>query len=1354
MEGLKKIDIKPLKGVENWSEWKMSIEDILTIADVTDAIEESFVKPSLEAQSDAAAIAEHNKKLAKYQKKAAIARHCLRSTLSEEILFKVSACISPYEIWKKLLSIYEQKTSSRVYRLLTKLVTLRKSDEEDVTTHAARVQSTWMELQTASQQEKKVVLPDFLLNFMLVNSLPQERYIDFLDLWDTQPEEKQTYDRLVEMLVTREQREQQAESSGVHGLVASTVQRQQAKKLSASRSNNFGGKKTASMPKPDDVCRVCQMKGHWARTCPGKKEGKKTNLVSNLAIAAEFEQAMAVSDDLAMTPQSNKGAKPWYIDSGASVHFISSPCMFQSYQAFSEPKSVTVGNGISHAVGMGTVEIVVHCDGQTHNWIMQMWFAPEFCANLISIGMILNKFIDMCQLGDSKQWGMYKKNKHGFPMGKRYLAGKMVNSMCEMSDFEVKMPAVMINHEQALLSQQRESLRMWHKTFAHLNKKDLLQLMRNERVNIQDIDDDCGDCEGCLKGKFHRVSFGRRIKDVTAPGDRVHADVCGPIEPVARGGSRFFAVFKDEFSNYRQVYLMKSKDQLVGNLTTFIARAKALQHVIKELQTDGGGEFDNQKVRKLVSAEGIEHRIVMPYTPQQNGFVERENRTVQEAARSMLHGSGLPEFLWDEAVVTAAYILNRAAPSPIKGKQPLELWTGKRHRVQHIRPFGTSCFVLDDRTQRRKMQAKGIEGRLVGYVGDDGYRVWLPSKHTVWMSKHVKFLTGPLIENEEEQAEVVPEVHTLDIPIEVIDKTVNQGQAEKVVVEPDPDDLKNEVNIQEEDLADPVPEDDPVRNLRPRENLKAPEKLNLVAVAMMAAFPEPKTVKEAMQSENADEWKLAMQEEINSLIENQVFQLVQMQSGKRLLPAKWVLKLKLAEDGSVSRFKARLVALGCRQRIDEFGETFSPVAKADTFRFIMQMASQYHMRISQFDVRTAFLNGDLHEEVYMRQPEGFDDRSGRVWLLKKSLYGLKQAPRCWNVKINQKLTEMGFKRSQADPCLYIREEDMTLLLLYVDDGLILGREQTKIDEVLTALKTEFQITLGDVTSYLGVQIQRGADGAVFLHQSAYLERVLQDSQMENCNPVRLPGANHREDDKTPRLEEEMKKKYQKVVGKLMYAACYTRPDLAYSVNQASKKVTDPTKRDWRDVMQILKYVRGSYDLGLFYKVGQKDELVPYSDADYAGDKTDRKSTSGVVCMIGGAAVTWASRKQQCVAQSTAEAELIAAGETAKDVVWLQKLLFDTKRQDEMMKPSLKIDNIGCIDLIQSELINRRTKHIEVRFFWIRDLVAEGRLDIEHVSTENQLADIMTKRIDSVALFESLRSRIGICSLKKKTNNKK
>jgi hypothetical protein len=511
---------------------------------------------------------------------------------------------------------------------------------------------------------------------------------------------------------------------------------------------------------------------------------------------------------------------------------------------------------------------------------------------------------------------------------------------------------------------------------------------------------------------------------------------------------------------------------------------------------------------------------------------------------------------------------------------------------------------------------------------------------------------------------------------------------------------------------------------------------------------EPATAEEA---KGVKEWRMAMLEEMASIEENKTWTLVDLPKGQRAIGLKWVFKLKRDEHGEVVKHKARLVAKGYvqRQGID-FEEVFAPVARMESVRVVLAVAAHRGWSVHHMDVKSAFLNGELAEEVYVAQPPGFTaaGHEEKVLRLHKALYGLRQAPRSWNAKLDASLHELGFTRSKCEHGLYVRGAKASRLVVgvYVDDLIITGEMNKEIDSFKLQMKKMFKMSdLGPLSYYLGIEVKQGVRG-IELRQSAYALKLLEKAGMSSCNSCATPMEVRLKLSKastSPLVDDPTQ--YRSIIGSLRYLL-HTRPDLSFSVGYLSRFMEEPRADHMAAVKHLLRYVAGTINYGLWYSGGGGGELslLGYSDSDLAGDVDDRKSTTGVVFYLGANPVSWLSQKQRVVALSSCEAEFIAGAAAACQATWLGRLVEDVTGK-KTSPPRLKMDNMTAIALSKNPVLHDRSKHIDTKFHFIRECVDRGDITVEFVGTKEQLADILTKPLGK-ALFQELRERMGVIKL--------
>ncbi|KAE8667060.1 Retrovirus-related Pol polyprotein from transposon TNT 1-94 [Hibiscus syriacus] len=474
---------------------------------------------------------------------------------------------------------------------------------------------------------------------------------------------------------------------------------------------------------------------------------------------------------------------------------------------------------------------------------------------------------------------------------------------------------------------------------------------------------------------------------------------------------------------------------------------------------------------------------------------------------------------------------------------------------------------------------------------------------------------------------------------------------------------------------------------------------------------------------------------------------------KKPIGNKWVFKIKRNGDDQVERYRARLVVKGYAQKeCIDFNEIFSHVVRLTTVRVVLTMCATLNLHLEQLDVKTTFLYGNLEEEICMLQLEGFEENEKKnlVCRLNKSLYGLKQASRCWYKRFDSFIMCLGYNRLNADPCAYFKrsgDNDLVILLLYVDDMLVAGPNKDHIEDLKVKLAREFEMKdFGSANKILGMQIYRDrTNRKIWLSQKNYLKKILSRFNMQDCKPISTPlPINFKlSSSMSPGSEEERMEMsrvpYASTVGSLMFVMICTRPDIAQAVGVVSRYMANPGKEHWNTIKRIMRYIKGTSNVALYYE-GSNLLINGYVDSDYTGDLDKSKSTTGYVFKVAGGAVSWVSKLQSVVATSTIEAEYVAATQANKEAIWLKLLLEELGHNQEYV--SLFCDSQSALHLTRNQTFHSKTKRIRVQYHFIRKNVEEGTVDIQKIHTKYNIADFMTKAINADK-FTWCRSSCGL-----------
>jgi hypothetical protein len=830
---------------------------------------------------------------------------------------------------------------------------------------------------------------------------------------------------------------------------------------------------------------------------------------------------------------------------------------------------------------------------------------------------------------------------------------------------------------------------------------------------------------------------------------------------------------------------------------------------VKVLRTDNGTEYLESGFQAYLGSRGIIHQTSCVYTSEQNGVAERKHRHLLEVARSLLFTMNLPKPYWGDAVLAAAYLINRMPLKTLNFKSPLEVLLGTTSYTVPPKIFGCVCFV--HKRNAGKLEPRSLKCVFVGYSGTKkGYKCYHPPSRKYFVSMDVTFREfepyfGPPntpLQGETELEEVkrfppvvqpmVTESSTPENPVQGefsnehiwrLEKPdlrtyFRREKTDKAIAQSTPDQELPLNSVPEGGKFSLTPEcssSDPTNDLdvpialrkgtrsctkHPISNFVSYDSLSpsyRAFVLSVSSVSIPQDWREAYQE---PVWRAAMVDEMKALAKNKTWELVDSPLGKKLVGCKWVFTVKHKADGSIERYKARLVAKGFTQTYGvDYQETFAPVAKMNTIRILLSCAANLDWELQQFDVKNAFLHGELKEEVYMEVPPGFDDEQtrGKVCKLKKALYGLKQSPRAWFDKFSKAMISFGYRQSNADHTLFIKHYrgKITLLIVYVDDMVVTGDDKEEMTRLKRLLAQEFEIKdLGKLQYFLGIEVARSEKG-IFISQRKYILDLLQETGMLGSKPAESPiEVNHRIQAGVG-MPVDLGR-YQRLVGRLIYLS-HTRPDIAYAVSLVSQYMHDPRDSHLQAVFRILRYLKSAPGKGLLFSrhghlrvEGYTDadrsrqshlRVEGYTDADWAGSLDDRRSTSGYCTFVGGNLVTWRSKKQSVVARSSAEAEYRAMAQGVCELLWLRKLMKELRLFEK--KPlALFSDSKAAIGIAHNPVQHDRTKHIEIDRHFIKEKLVEGSLDVFHVESEKQLADVFTKGLSNRS-FHTIICKLGM-----------
>lgn len=1076
---------------------------------------------------------------------------------------------------------------------------------------------------------------------------------------------------------------------------------------------------------------TCQLCGdaHFNNQCPIVKQFMKDKISKNENASASV--SIPNSDEPAFHRASEIVA---LLDTGCTQHMLPHLHLLTNTKECNVPVTIANGKKIT-ATHVGELEGFI---GEFPVKLTNVLYVPQLNRMLLALRSLSHDGYE-AELNDK---GHYKITK-----GKYTLEGKMETKLYQFR--------ITIKESENAMVSVTDLYDLWHERLGHPGKEKFraTALAHKELAQIKIPEGHI--CHGCLAGKQTRASFGTTTSRATRPLELVHIDLVGPLRGDALGHNKYFLTILDDYSS--NVFVVPIRSKLAREVAD--AFLKIINKVELKLNTklvtvrsDNGTEFANIKIE--MDIRGITHQHSIPYTPEQNGRVERTQRTLLDRLRALLFSSHLPTSTWPELIRTAAHIQNRLPLATLENRSPHAVFYRKNEepKISYFRAIGSLAYVHINDHARHKLMPKTKVAYLLGYTpGAKGYRLFDPENDNILDAVDARFdetrrlpapQTMPSLELEGGMEAELPSVLTEEEP-PLYDSELDEYYVEAIL-----DERKRGrgsqylVKWRDEKLG---------TSWEPGSELQHTEALadwNQKSQNGMSAIVEPATLKEALTGNQSEDWKKAYESEIQSLETNQTWTVVPRAQANRTIDTKIVLKIKTDADGNIARYKVRLVARGFSQRPGDFEETYAPVLSKDTLRIMLAISNKLKNKLHQVDIKTAFLYAPIDKDIYLEQPEGYakpsTPASTHVLKLNKSIYGLRQSPALWNSVIDKHLTDQGFIRCGYDKCLYSNKIKTIFIGIYVDDILISTPTDEEATQVKISLKKSFDTTdLGHAKYLLGMEISN-EDFGITLSQEKFILQLLDKYGYTDIKPKKTPAIqNLKLIEHTGECSPAEKQLYQSMVGSLLYVATCTRPDIAAAVSIAGRSASNPSSENFIYVKGIFAYLKATANYALTFKNEKENNIIEaYSDADWAGDINDRKSMTGFTIQVFGTSISWRASKQKSTAKSSVESEIISLSDAANEVEWIRQLTAFLYPQVLARPTTIHCDSSGAVSIAINGSTSGKTKHIGVRSQNIFDLIKNKEIKIEKISTEDNTADILTKALGRVK-FEQFRQQLGV-----------
>lgn len=1313
--------ISKLQSEKDFPVWKFQVNILFKSSNVQDIINHAGPIPSVpDGQNN------------DFQTRDAKAQKIIMMTVDKKVMIHIMTCETAKQMYDKLCALFERSGEDRKCELLQKFYQYQYDTTKNMADNFGIIENIIYQLRLLDEK----ISENSVISKML--AILPETFSGFITSWESAPLHEKTLINLTTRLVKEEERLK---------LKLNRENEAVAYKASQKKWNKYNTTSGKSQ-----YCSICKKTNHTTEKCffknkNGAKQNcsicKKANHTTEKCFFREKTNNNHKNYNAFLVCNKNdleKETITFIVDSGSSRHLTNNKNILHNFQEENGRIGIAKAGVAMHSKGYGELY------GEECS-LKDTIYVPDLTNNLMSVNAITNNGGTV--IFKNKEVKILKQNE-------LILKGnKDENGLYTIKINNLK-------QETSLLTNKINRAEEWHKKMGHPSIGKMINLRKvsiNMNVSEEEIKNLDKTCKVCIMAKQVRKPFNTERQRATRPLQIIHTDVCGPISPNTYDNKKYIVTVLDDYTHYTRAYLMEQKNEafeIIKNYIEEVQREKNLK--VSTIRCDNGGEYTSKQMINWCRFKGIKLDYTIPHSPQLNGKAERLNRTILEKVRALLFESKEEVYLWGEAAKTAAYLINRTPSEILNNKTPIEMWTNQQPDLKNIEIFGAEAYSKK-LGYLHKLETRTEKFIMVGYA-PTGYRLFDKERQRVITRRDVIFNykrnndedhttdnTVLLQEYKEDKNkdEIIIELDVDEenpnnpiqekIQVKTVEKEIQEQipikeiQEEDTVVEIQEPETENSIDQEQTEMTNRQENNNTIVSIqRPKRQRKPP--MRFTDYAML-------TFKEAITCTENEEWIKAINSEKKSLEQNKVWDIVEKAEakGRKIIENMWVFRIK--PDG---KFKARLVAKGCQQTYGiDYEDTFSPVMSNSSFRILMAIGAAKNLHVMSLDIKTAFLYGNLKEDIFMTLPEGYEeyDRNTKVCKLKKSLYGLKQAPLNWNEKFTSVLLKNGLTQIKSDKCLFKNSDSTMLLGIHVDDGILLGENKDCIMKLINNLQMDFEMTYTENPEiFLGIEFTKTSD-SIILKQKASAEKIIETFNMKEANISPTPLLENNEKENCISANDNFP--YREAIGHLMYLSNKTRPDIQYAVNYESRSMENYKNQDISNVKRTIRYLKGSTDARIKYNKNEDiTKLEAYCDADYAGDKETRKSTSGYILMYCGGPVHWCTRKQPIVALSSCEAEYISAAECCKELLYLKGLIEELIVSK--INVNLHVDNQSAIKLIENGVFNRRSKHIDVRYHFLHNLFVEDVIKISYCPTNLQLADILTKPLKTVK-FREIRDLI-------------